>query len=252
MKLFISYRRDDSSHQADRLCKALQDVVPRRNLFIDIDSIPAGTDFVRNIVDRVGDCDILLALIGPRWLQATDAKGQRRLDDPGDFLRTEIAIALSREITVVPVLLDGARMPEPNELPPDIAGLARRSAVEIRRVSFDADARRLVQKLGLGGQPHQTWESGPPYGIANFPEAPTASVAVQEHVIANNGVALIWRCVLAVLLLFPLSVSFWIGSEIGVARHWAAWVFLVGFPVMLILVIYRLFRPRRSRDGARQ
>ncbi|HVH34304.1 MAG TPA: TIR domain-containing protein [Tahibacter sp.] len=154
MKLFISYRRDDSQHQADRLHLALQRAIPKKNIFIDIDGIPAGVDFVKNISDQVGQCDILLALIGPDWLQARDTQGRRRLDNPEDFVRIEIAAALNRGIPVAPVLLDDARMPQADELPPDLAGLTRRNAVEVRRTSFDADARRLMQKLGLGGEGH--------------------------------------------------------------------------------------------------
>jgi hypothetical protein len=150
MKLFISYRRDDSQHQADRLHLALQRAIPKKNIFIDIDGIPAGVDFLKNISDQVGQCDILIALIGPEWLQATDAQGRRRLDNPEDFVRVEIATALNRGITVAPVLLDDARMPQADELPPDMAGLTRRNAVEVRRTSFDADTQRLIRKLGLG------------------------------------------------------------------------------------------------------
>ena len=150
MKLFISYRRDDSQHQADRLHAALQRVLPSRNIFIDIDGVPAGIDFVRHIGDQVGQCDILLALIGPEWLQVTDTQGRRRLDDPGDFVRIEIATALSRGIIVAPVLLDGARMPRSEQLPSDIAELTKRNAVEVRRTTFNADTQHLVRKLGLG------------------------------------------------------------------------------------------------------
>lgn len=153
MKLFISYRRDDSQHQADRLHQALQHVVPKKNLFIDIDGIPAGVDFIQHISDQVGQCDILLALIGPDWLAAADPQGRRRLDDPSDFVRVEIATALNRGITVAPVLLDHAPMPLPDQLPADIAELSRRNAVDVRRNSFDADAKRLIHKLGLGRRP---------------------------------------------------------------------------------------------------
>jgi hypothetical protein len=91
--------------------------LPREQLFIDIDSIPPGTDFVDYLERKVGECEILLALIGPDWIGTTDPKtGQRRLDDPKDFVRIEICSALSRGIPVVPVLLDGAPMPEADQL----------------------------------------------------------------------------------------------------------------------------------------
>lgn len=147
-KVFISYRREDSQHQADRIFDALQRVVPKRDLFIDIDGIPAGVDFVDHLNSQVAQCDVLLALIGPEWIDAA-AGGKRRLDDPGDFVRIEIAAALKRGIKVAPVLLDGAAMPAPQELPGDLAELSRRNAIEIRRNSFDADAGRMIDKLGL-------------------------------------------------------------------------------------------------------
>lgn len=148
-KVFISYRRDDSQHQADRIFDALRRVVPKKNLFIDIDGIPAGVDFVDHLNKQVEQCDVLLALIGPDWIDTTSADGQRRLEDPRDFVRVEIAAALKRRIKVAPVLLDGATMPLERDLPPDIAELARRNAIEVRRNSFDADAERMIQKLGL-------------------------------------------------------------------------------------------------------
>lgn len=150
MKLFISYRRDDSKHQADRLHLALQRVIPKKNIFIDIDGIPAGVDFVKYINDQVAQCDVLLALIGTGWLHAKNTEGGRRLDDPEDFVRVEIATALNRGITVVPVLLDDARIPQPDELPPNMVELSRRNAIEVRRASFDVDAQRLIRKLRLG------------------------------------------------------------------------------------------------------
>lgn len=148
-KVFISYRRDDSQHQADRIFDALTRVVPKKDIFIDIDGIPAGVDFVDHLNQQVEKCDTLLALIGPEWLSTRSANGQRRLDDPGDFVRIEIAAALKRRITVAPVLLDGATMPLEKDLPPDIKELARRNAIEIRRNSFDSDAQRMMQKLGI-------------------------------------------------------------------------------------------------------
>ena len=148
-KVFISYRREDSQHQADRIFDALKRVVPKRDLFIDIDGIPAGVDFVEHLNSQVEKCDVLLALIGPEWISTTSAGGKRRLDDPGDFVRIEIAAALKRGIKVAPVLLDGAVMPQQQELPDDLAELSRRNAIEIRRNSFEGDTGRMIDKLGL-------------------------------------------------------------------------------------------------------
>jgi hypothetical protein len=89
-KIFISYRREDSQHQADRLHAALSKRIPKRNIFIDVDNIPVGVDFVQHLDEQVGQCDVLLALIGPDWLEAKNPQtGKRRLDDPKDFVRIE-------------------------------------------------------------------------------------------------------------------------------------------------------------------
>lgn len=151
-KIFISYRRDDSQYQADRLHLALKKHVsnPRRDIFIDIDNIPVGVDFVAHLDAKVAECDVLLALIGPDWLDARDPQtGKRRLDDPADFVRIEIASALKRGIPVAPVLLDGASFPPLNELPDDLKTLTRRNGVEVRRASFDTDAERMIRGLRL-------------------------------------------------------------------------------------------------------
>ena len=151
-KIFISYRREDSQYQADRLHQALRKHVanPKQNIFIDVDNIPVGVDFVDHLDAQVAQCDVLLAVIGPTWLNAgAGLLGGRRLDDPKDFVRLEIASALKRGIPVAPILLDGVAMPREDQLPPDLKPLARRNAVEVRRASFDADTERMIRGLDL-------------------------------------------------------------------------------------------------------
>jgi TIR domain len=150
-RVFISYRRNDSKYQARMIYGAFQNVLPRGCLFMDIDSIPPGVDFVETLQGWVNQCDIMLALIGPGWIEATDPKtGHRRLDDPNDFVRVEIREALARSIPVVPMLLDGASMPDTERLPEDMKGLVRRQAEFVEYRTFDADVGRLIQALGLG------------------------------------------------------------------------------------------------------
>ena len=149
-KIFISYRREDSQHQADRLHTALSRKIPKRNIFIDVDNIPVGVNFVQHLDQQVAQCDVLLALIGPDWLEARNPEtGARRLDDPKDFVRIEIASALKRGIPVAPILLDGAPFPPEHTLPDDLKALALRNGVEVRRLTFDADAERLIRGLDL-------------------------------------------------------------------------------------------------------
>ena len=117
---FISYRRDDSRWQARPIQEAFCRVVPRDHVFMDIDSIPPGANFRKVLKDWVDGCDVLLALIGPGWIDATDPRtGRRRLENASDFVRIEIGEALARDIPVVPVLLDGAPMPDSDGAPRD-------------------------------------------------------------------------------------------------------------------------------------
>jgi hypothetical protein len=153
-KVFISYRRDDSQWPADRLYEALKSHIknPDRDVFIDVDDIPLGVDFRTHLDSKVAQCEVLLALIGPRWLDArSDDGGTRRLDDPNDFVRIEIASALRRGVPVVPVLLDGTPIPQAETLPEDLKALSWRNGVEVRRLSFESDVQRLIRGLGLPG-----------------------------------------------------------------------------------------------------
>jgi len=146
-KILVSYRREDSAAYAGRLSDRLAEHFGRDNVFIDIDTIKPGEDFVDAIERSVSSCDVLVALIGKTWLTSTDAAGRRRLDRSDDFVRTEIATALSRQIRVIPALVGGAAMPEPSELPTDISKITRRQAIEISDSRFHQDADRLIEAL---------------------------------------------------------------------------------------------------------
>jgi hypothetical protein len=149
-KVFISYRRDDSRYPARMIHAALCQVIPRDDVFMDVDSIPPGASFRKILKDWVAQCEVLLALIGPGWLDAPDPKTQRsRLDNPSDFVRIEIGEALARDIPVVPVLIDGTPMPDIDLLPDDLKGLVDRQAEFVEYRTFDADVERLIRKLKL-------------------------------------------------------------------------------------------------------
>ena len=128
-KIFISYRRDDSAGTAGRLCDRLAQTFGKTNLFIDVDNIPAGVNFVKHLSKQLAICNVFICTVGPGWLNAKDDEGNRRLDQPDDYVRTEIAAALRRDIPVIPVLVDGARVPKVRDLPSDIAPLTERNAV---------------------------------------------------------------------------------------------------------------------------
>jgi hypothetical protein len=146
-KIFINYRRDDSIGTAGRLNDRLAQTFGRNNLFMDVDNIPAGVDFVEYLQSQVAACDVFLAIIGPNWLDSKDDDGRRRFDNPDDYVAIEIAAALARKIRVIPVLVDGARTPKADKLPDSVKPLVRRNAVEIRNTQFGRDAEALATKV---------------------------------------------------------------------------------------------------------
>src|SRR5579862_959179 len=115
--IFVSYRRQESSHLAGRLYDRLADRFGEDQMFMDVDTIEPGVDFAEEIFRAVASCKVLLAIIGPSWLTATDANGRRRLDDPDDIVRLEIEAALGRSVRVIPILIEGAVMPTRQDLP---------------------------------------------------------------------------------------------------------------------------------------
>ena len=143
-QIFISYRREDSAPWARLAYQSLSQRFPQSRIFMDVDNLPPGIDFVEAIEKSVGACDVQLVVIGKRWLMARDDKRRRRLDNPEDFVRLEIATALKRGIRVIPVLVDGASMPRAGELPEDLKSLTRRQALAVSHDRFRADAERLV------------------------------------------------------------------------------------------------------------
>jgi TPR repeat protein len=145
--VFISYRREDSAGYAGRIRDRLIQKFSSAQVFMDVDNIEPGLDFVEILGERVGDCDVLLAVIGKNWMNCRDAEGNRRLDDANDFVRIEIESALGRNVRVIPTLVDGATMPRGDDLPDGLKPLARRNAVEISHTRFDSDAERLVRAL---------------------------------------------------------------------------------------------------------
>jgi hypothetical protein len=117
-------------------------------VFIDIESIPAGVDFVDYLANQVATYHVFLVLIGPEWLDAKDEKGHRRIDNPDDPVAAEIAAALKLSNTrVIPVTIDGARMPKSEELPNSIKLLVRRNGVDVRNPHFRSDVETLVKKI---------------------------------------------------------------------------------------------------------
>lgn len=145
-KILISYRRAETSAHAGRLSDQLSAYFGAQIIFIDTESIEPGRDFVEAIEDAVSSCKIVLAVIGQQWLTCANESG-RRLDDPNDFVRLEIATALKRGVRVIPVLVQGATMPRKQDLPDELAPLAQKQAWTVRDSGWKEDVKKLIAKI---------------------------------------------------------------------------------------------------------
>lgn len=146
--IFISYRRSDSADVTGRIYDRLIGKFGKKAVFKDVDSIPLGLNFKEYLDIQVGQCTVLVAVIGDRWLDANDASGKSRLEDPKDFVRIEIESALVRGIPVIPLLVRDAKMPRKDQLPPDLQELIFRNGIPIRAdPDFHRDMDRLISAL---------------------------------------------------------------------------------------------------------
>jgi hypothetical protein len=198
-KVFLCYRRDDSAGYAGRVQDRLVQEFGRDLLFMDVDTIPLGVNFVTVLRNEVAKCEMLLAVIGPNWLDARNDAGSRRLDDPHDFVRIEIGAALQRNIPVIPILLDGAKVPKANQLPRDLEELSVRNGLDVRHASFHYDIDRLIR--GLKGQLAEADEQQTPSlrSAQKTPQPPAAT----------KGFTLIHLVALAAGVVILISVAYW-------------------------------------------
>ena len=146
-RIFISYRRDDSAGHTGRIYDRLIDRFGRGQVFMDVDTVQPGLDYIKVVDDAVGTCDGFIAVIGREWLLASDSTGRRRLENQADLVRLEIAAALERDIRVIPVLVQGVQMPLEIELPEGLKSLASRNALEVSDTRFRYDIDRLIEAL---------------------------------------------------------------------------------------------------------
>ncbi len=166
-RIFINYRRGDDPGYTQALFHRLESEFGRDALFMDVEGyIKAGDDFAEVLDAQVAQSDVLLVVIGPRWADAEDETGRRRLDNPEDFVRIEIAAALEQKKRVIPVLVNNAAVPRADELPDPLKPLARRNAVRLTHDRFRTDVQGLIDELRnvLGqsgsGERSQTTDSG--------------------------------------------------------------------------------------------
>jgi hypothetical protein len=148
---FISYRRQQESFVAHALRAQLARKFGEASVFMDTEAIGAGEQFPRRIQEAILGCSVMLVIIGSGWLELADDQGHRRLDDPDDWVRREIEMGLSRpEVAVVPILLDGARVPEAEELPDSIKALALRNGVPLTGERLGVEVDELVDSIQAG------------------------------------------------------------------------------------------------------
>ena len=145
--IFLSYRRDDTSGYAGRLFDNLAQRFGRERVFMDIETLEPGMDFVAGIERAIESCGAVIAMIGPSWIKAKDSDGHRRLDNPNDFIRLEITTALTRGVRVIPVLVQNAGVPPEQELPEPLRPLCRLQACELSDNRWEFDVRRLADVL---------------------------------------------------------------------------------------------------------
>ena len=147
-KIFISYRREDSIETVGRIFDWLDLRLAPNTVFMDVTSIAPGSDFRTAIEQTISSASVLLAIIGPRWLTLHEAAGTRRLDNPHDFVRTELELAIQHSIPIIPLLVQDAKMPSADDLPAEVASLAYRNAVKVRpNPDFPEDMARVLKGI---------------------------------------------------------------------------------------------------------
>jgi len=240
-RIFVSYRRDDSAYATGWLTDRLAERYGAEQVFTDVDSIEIGDDFVRKITDAVASCDVLLAVIGQRWLTVNDDEGRRRLDDSQDYVRIEIEAALRRNVLVIPILVDGATMPRVTDLPgqptvpgaePDpksLAALPRREALSLNPNQFDWAVDRLLGKLDKvlprDGGPSQR-ENKRHKGNTGVPVTASPSAAMFDKRLRWTVVGLLVAAIAMMLLIAPLVLPAVTSARSGQPQV-MAWMWLI-------------------------
>jgi TIR domain len=174
--IFISYRRSDAEGEAGRLYDDVVRLFGSGSVFMDVSDIHPGKDFRQVLTDNVSKCAVLLAIIGPNWTSVTDASGARRLDQPNDFVRLEVAPALARGIDVIPVLVHGARMPTAAKLPEDLQNLAYRNSFELTHARWSTEVELFGRTLRDYVHPKRGFTKGSIRNVIGGEDAANKSV----------------------------------------------------------------------------
>jgi uncharacterized membrane protein HdeD (DUF308 family) len=259
-KVFLSYRRDDSAAFAGRVQDRLVQEFGRDLLFMDVDAIPLGVNFATVVRDAVAKCEVLLAVIGPHWLDARDDVGARRLDDPNDYVRIEIGAALQRNVPVIPLLLDGAKVPKANQLPEDLKELAMRNGLDVRHGSFHSDLDKLVRGLkAQSGQDRaedrraedERRRAAKPQRERQQPQRRGPSLPRDELVL--GGMVRRWWLLLLrgiAAIVFGIMIFLWPGLTLSTLTLLFGAFAVVGGAILVIAAFTGTFRPMVSIWGA--
>jgi TIR domain len=264
--IMLSYRRDDSKWIAGRIFDRLEDHYGKGNVFMDIDAIPVGLDFREHLQQSLQRCDILLAIVGPKWL-GTDEHGHHAIADETDWVRIEVETALAKKIPVIPVLIDRLRMPKATDLPEGLRDFAFRQAAEVDSgVDFRTHLDRLIRSMDqyLQGKsspppasvPAAAGENrtqpdrqvGATQDVSPLPSPPSWRTAARTTIIAANSPAGI------VGLLFLSELSAFLSERVVGDGDRLSFLALTSLPLGaagLILIGWRLHGYLRSPGGAR-
>lgn len=203
--IFISYRREETAAYAGRLRDRLIQEFGADQVFMDVDTIDLGVDFTEVIENAVSDVDVLLCVMGSEWASLTDESGKRRVDDPADFVRVEVASALKRNIRVIPVLVKDAKMPSANQLPPDLSALVKRNALQLGDARFHSDVDLLVQSLRRLVNKRRVDSDKSPRKSAGL-DTDKPSAAREQH---KPKAMLLGKWLAAALILFVIAGGTW-------------------------------------------
>ena len=184
--IFINYRKDDSSWNALALYNELLKYFPKESIFKDFNTIRPGDDFVESIQKALTHCNVLLVVMSKNWLEVKDKHGNRRINDPDDLVRIEIATAIERNIQVIPVLFDNIPMPTSAELPDNLRSLPRRQFVEIETTRFEADVKKLADAIMELMPPEQPQRAADNRGSANTGGYKPAENAGKQNIQTPN------------------------------------------------------------------
>jgi hypothetical protein len=158
MRVFISYRREDTAAAAGRVYDRLSQLLKKSNVFFDVSAIRGGDDFESRIVSAISSSDAALIFIGDKWLTPIQPTGIVRISEPRDYVRAEVRSALARPILVLPVLVASAQMPKPEQLPDDVRAITTKNALLLRHESFDDDTENIVAAIFGTSAKARAWE----------------------------------------------------------------------------------------------